>query len=164
MLTKDRALTRSRPRVARLPGRFGLFRAPYLPRVCQTLATCGAPPGSTRAGEQWNAAWSWPRCPGTRYNDYAISPVRFHWETVGTCHEGTETARRYLRTTRGADVHGLSFVRQRRTDPRGETMPYVFLGEVFYAIYRGNRPMQMEWDLAHPMPASFFQATKIAAG
>jgi superfamily II DNA or RNA helicase len=102
--------------------------------------------------------------PTTLYNDYAISPVRFHWETVGNCHEGTETARRYLRTTRGANVHGLAFVRQRRTDSRGETMPYVFLGEVFYATHRGNRPMQMEWDLAHPMPASFFQATKIAAG
>jgi hypothetical protein len=87
--------------------------------------------------------------PTTLYNDYAISPVRFPWETAGNWYEGTETARRYIRTTRGADVHGLAFVRQRTTDPCGETMPYVFLGEAFYATHRGNRPMQMEWDLAH---------------
>ena len=102
--------------------------------------------------------------PTTLYNDYAISPQRFHWETVGSCHPGTEVGRRYLRTVRGAEEHGLAFVRQRRTDPRGETMPYVFLGEVFYAAHRGARPMQLEWDLARPMPASFFQTTKIAAG
>jgi superfamily II DNA or RNA helicase/HKD family nuclease len=102
--------------------------------------------------------------PTTLYNDYAISPLRFHWETVGNCHPDTEVGRRYLRTVRGADEHGLAFVRQRRTDARGETMPYVFLGEVFYAAHRGARPMQMEWDLARPMPAAFFQVTKIAAG
>jgi superfamily II DNA or RNA helicase len=102
--------------------------------------------------------------PTTLYNDYAISPVRFHWETVGNCHADTDVGRRYLRTVRGGHDHGLAFVRERKKDPRGETMPYVFLGEVFYATHRGGRPMQMEWDLARPMPAAFFQATKIAAG
>ncbi|MBK6517294.1 MAG: DUF3427 domain-containing protein [Polyangiaceae bacterium] len=102
--------------------------------------------------------------PTTLYNDYAMSPVRFHWETVGNCHPDTETGRRYLCTVRGADVHSLAFVRRRRTDARGETMPYLFLGEVFYATHRGARPMQLEWELARPMPAGFFQATKIAAG
>ena len=102
--------------------------------------------------------------PTTLYNDYAISPLRFHWETVGNCHPDTGVARRSSRTVRGAEEHGLAFVRARRTDARGETMPYVFLGEVFYATHRGARPMQMKWDLARPMPAAFFQATKIAAG
>ncbi len=102
--------------------------------------------------------------PTTLYNDYAISPTRFHWETVSNCHPDTDVGKRYLRTVRGAKEHGLAFVRQRRTDARGETMPYVFLGEVFYAGHRGARPMQLEWDLERPMPAGFFQATKIAAG
>ncbi len=102
--------------------------------------------------------------PTNLYKDYAISATRFHWETVTSCHAGTDVGRRYLRTVRGADVHGLAFVRQRKTDARGETMPYVFLGELFYVTHRGARPMQIEWDLARPMPAAFFQETKIAAG
>jgi hypothetical protein len=83
---------------------------------------------------------------------------------VSNCHPETETGRRYIRTVRGADVHSLLFVRQKKADARGETMPYVFLGEAFYATHRGARPMQIEWDLARPMPATFYQATKIAAG
>lgn len=102
--------------------------------------------------------------PTTLYKDYAISATRFHWETVSYTHPDTETGRRYQRTARGADEHGLAFVRQRKKDARGETMPYVFLGELFYAKHRGAKPMQIEWDLARPMPASFFQETKIAAG
>jgi superfamily II DNA or RNA helicase len=102
--------------------------------------------------------------PTTLYKDYAISPTRFHWESVGSCHPATPVGRRYLRTVRGAEERGLLFVRPRKTDPRGETMPYVFLGEAFYATHRGARPMQIEWDLARPMPAAFFQEAKLAAG
>jgi hypothetical protein len=102
--------------------------------------------------------------PTTLYNDYAISPTRFHWETVGNCHPDTDTGRRYLRSIPGSEDYSLCFVRERKTDPRGETMPYVFLGEIYYATHRGARPMQIEWDLARPMPASLFQETKIAAG
>jgi hypothetical protein len=43
-------------------------------------------------------------------------------------------------------------------------MPYVSLGPAFYSVHRGGRPMQIEWELAHPMPAAFYQETKVAAG
>lgn len=102
--------------------------------------------------------------PTTLYNDYAISPTRFHWETVGNCHPETPTAQRYLRTRRGGEDRSLCFVRQRKKDARGETMPYTFLGELFYATHRGARPMQIEWELERAMPAGFFEAAKIAAG
>ncbi len=102
--------------------------------------------------------------PTTLYNDYAISPTRFHWETQSNCHEGTDTGRRYLRAVRGGPERVLLFVRPRRTDPRGETMPYILLGPVFHWAHQGARPMQIEWELAVPMPAGFFQETKIAAG
>jgi len=102
--------------------------------------------------------------PTTLYNDFAISPTRFHWETQSNCHAGTETGQRYLRAKRDADDRVLLFVRARRTDPRGVTMPYAFLGEAFCAEARGGRPMQIEWDLATPMPAGMFMTTKVAAG
>ena len=102
--------------------------------------------------------------PTTLYNDYAISPTRFHWETVSNCHPDTDVGRRYIKTTRGGRDRSLLFVRQRRKDARGETMPYVLLGEAYYAGHRGSRPMQIEWDLERAMPIGFFQETKIAAG
>lgn len=102
--------------------------------------------------------------PTTLYNDYAISPERFHWESQSSCHEDTETGRRYTRAVRGARHQVLLFVRPRRTDDRGETMPYMLLGPCFYDGHRSGRPMQIEWMLEHPMPAGLYQETKIAAG
>lgn len=55
-------------------------------------------------------------------------------------------------------------MRRRRVDARGETSPYVFLGDARHVAHRGARPMQIEWELARPMPAAFYQETKVAAG
>ena len=65
---------------------------------------------------------------------------------------------------RGGPGHVLLFVRPRRTDARGLTMPYAFLGPAFYKTHRGGRPMQIEWELERPMPAGLYQETKVAAG
>lgn len=106
--------------------------------------------------------------PTTLYNDYAISATHFHWESQSNCHENTPTGRRYVRASREAaargDEHVLLFLRARKTDARGETMPYTFLGPAFYRKHRGAQPMQIEWELAHPMPAAVYQETKVAAG
>ncbi len=102
--------------------------------------------------------------PTTLYDDYPISPTRFHWESQSTCHEDAPAGRRYIATAPGAESNVLLFVRQRRHDDRGETMPYVHLGRGFYRAHRGARPMQIEWDLEHAMPAWLYQETKRAAG
>lgn len=102
--------------------------------------------------------------PTTRYNDYPISARRFHWESQSTCHAATATGRRYTRITRGAPDRALLFVRARRKDDRGETEPYTLLGPCFYEGHRGERPMQITWELARPMPPGLYQVTKLAAG
>jgi len=102
--------------------------------------------------------------PTTLYNDYPLSDRRFHWETQSSCHADTPTGRRYIHTARGSGHHVLLFVRRQRRDDRGETMPYVFLGPGHHHTHRGARPMQIEWDLAYPMPAGLYQEVKIAAG
>ncbi len=58
----------------------------------------------------------------------------------------------------------LLIVRERRHDARGETMPYVLLGPVYYRLHLGGRPMEIEWELEFPMPARMFQELKVAAG
>ncbi|MDP3574268.1 MAG: DUF3427 domain-containing protein [Archangium sp.] len=102
--------------------------------------------------------------PTTLYDDYPLSPTRFHWESQSTCHPDTPTGRRYIAATNDQDHRVLLFVRQRPNTDRGETMPYVHLGPVTYNVHRGGRPMQIEWDLVHPMPMWLYQETKRAAG
>ena len=102
--------------------------------------------------------------PTTLYNDYAISPTRFHWETQRGCHVGTESGKRYIRASRSSAERVLLFVRARQHDARGERMPYVLLGQAFHLAHCGAKPMQIEWELETPMPAGFYQETKIAAG
>jgi len=102
--------------------------------------------------------------PTTLYNDYAISETRFHWESQSSCHDRTNAGRRYTRATRGEKGRVLLFVRARRADERGETMPYTLLGRVFYLEHRGGRPMKVQWELETAMPAGIYQETKVAAG
>jgi len=102
--------------------------------------------------------------PSTLYQDYPLSQSAFHWETQSNCHAGTPTGRRYLSIKRGSAQQALLFVRQRKTDDRGETTPYLLLGPVSCRNHRGERPMQIEWNLAYPMPAGDFQEMKVAAG
>lgn len=102
--------------------------------------------------------------PTTLYDDYPISPTRFHWESQSVAHPEADSGRRYLAATPDSPNQVLLFVRQRRQDDRGETMPYVSLGRGFYRTHRGARPMQVEWDLETPMPAGMYQETKRAAG
>lgn len=102
--------------------------------------------------------------PTTLYNDYPLSARRFHWESQSSCHAETKTGRRYTELTAGSEDQALLFVRRRRKDERGETMPYTLLGRCFYESHAGARPMRVVWRLEHPIPASFYQEIKVAAG
>ena len=65
---------------------------------------------------------------------------------------------------KGSEGGVLLFVRARRSDERGVTMPYVCLGNGWYRGHKGSRPMQVEWELEVAMPAGLYQETKRAAG
>ena len=99
----------------------------------------------------------------TRYEDYPISPTLFHWESQSTTSVDSVTGQRYL-THRATGDRILLFVRERRRDPRGETMPYTCLGYANYVRHESSRPIRITWQLERPMPARFFQETKVAAG
>ena len=69
--------------------------------------------------------------PTTRYADYPISPILFHWESQNTASPDTPTGRRYIeQPDRGTNV--VLFVRERKRDSRGETLPYHCLGRARY--------------------------------
>jgi hypothetical protein len=100
--------------------------------------------------------------PTTLYNDFPISPTRFHWESQSRTRADSEVGRRYQAPP--PDWRILLFVRQRRKDARGVTAPFLLLGPVRYAGHRGERPMQITWTLETPAPAAWFQRVKLAAG
>ncbi len=88
--------------------------------------------------------------PTTRYEDYAVSPTRFHWQSQSTTSTESPTGRRYIeQRENGADF--LLFVRRRKGGA------FAFLGPVQYASHTGSRPMSVYWDLRNPMPAWFFE-------
>ncbi|MDP8924046.1 MAG: DUF3427 domain-containing protein, partial [Chloroflexota bacterium] len=100
--------------------------------------------------------------PTTMYHDYAVSPTRFHWESQSTTAAASPTGQRYIHhRAHGPDV--LLFVRETQDSPSGGRMPFLFLGKAEYAGHRGERPMQIVWQLAHAMPADFFQAARAVA-
>lgn len=88
--------------------------------------------------------------PSTRYEDYAVSPTRFHWQSQSTTGENSTTGQRYIQQrTNGARF--LLFVRPKKDDS------FVFLGPVRYVSHSGSRPMSIFWELEYPIPAWFFE-------
>ncbi len=88
--------------------------------------------------------------PSTRYEDFALSPTRFHWQSQSTTGENSPTGQRYVRQ-RDNGARFLLFVRPKQDNP------FLFLGSLRYVSHSGSRPMSIYWDLDHPMPAWFFE-------
>ena len=101
--------------------------------------------------------------PTTRYADYPISPTLFHWESQNSASADTPTGRRYVdQPIRGTNV--ILFVRERKRDGRGVTLPYCCLGRARYRSHESARPMKVLWELERPMPGWLYQAGKVVAG
>lgn len=101
--------------------------------------------------------------PTTRYADFPISPILFHWESQNSASPDTRTGRRYIeQRSRGTNV--VLFVRERKRDGRGETLPYHCLGPARYVSHESERPMKILWELENPMPGWLYQAGKVVAG
>jgi superfamily II DNA or RNA helicase/HKD family nuclease len=88
--------------------------------------------------------------PTTRYEDYAISPTRFHWQSQSRTSDTSATGRRYQEQ----QINGSMFLLFVRANNRE---PYMFLGPLTYISHKGSRPMSIEWQLQHRMPAWFFE-------
>ena len=89
--------------------------------------------------------------PSTRYEDFALSPTRFHWQSQSTTSENSPTGQTVCRGS-ARTVLGSCYSCDRR-----RTMPFMFLGPLRYVSHSGSRPMSIYWDLDYPMPAWFFE-------
>ncbi len=98
--------------------------------------------------------------PTTRYNDYAISPWEFHWESQSLTREASATGQRYIHhAKRGSRV--LLFVRE-ENKRGGVTLPFLCLGFADYVSHEGERPMAIRWRLQRAIPAAFVPELALA--
>lgn len=100
--------------------------------------------------------------PTTMYQDYAISPDLFHWESQSSTTVASKTGQRYL-NHRAQGSHVLLFARPEKVTELGSGAPYLFLGEADYVSHRGERPIAITWRLRMPMPTSVFEIAKVVA-
>jgi hypothetical protein len=100
--------------------------------------------------------------PTTRYNDYAISPWEFHWESQSLTREASATGQRYIHhAERGSRVmlyrsaEACGYVRE-ESKRGGVTLPFLCLGFADYVSHEGERPMAIRWRLQRAIPGAFY--------
>jgi hypothetical protein len=98
--------------------------------------------------------------PTTRYNDYAISPWEFHWESQSLTREASATGQRYIHhRERGSRV--MLFVRE-ENKRGGVTLPFLCLGFADYVSHEGERPLAIRWRFHRAIPAAFVPQLALA--
>jgi superfamily II DNA or RNA helicase len=97
--------------------------------------------------------------PTTLYRDYPISRTVVHWESQSTASQESPTGQNYIHfKERGYTILFFARIEKRY---QGETMPFTFLGPAKgLNSFDGNRPIQMTWELEHPMPAALFEEAR----
>ena len=100
--------------------------------------------------------------PTTMYQDRAISPSLFQWESQSTTSTASPTGQRYLRhRALGTTVH--LFIRESK-EPDGDlgAPPYLYAGPATYVRHSNDRPIQILWRLDTDLPADIFHAARVA--
>lgn len=100
--------------------------------------------------------------PSTMYEDYALSPKEFHWQSQSTTQSESTKGQRHW-NHRDLGVTPLLFIREAKLDDRRMTMPYLFLGEASYVRHEGARPMSITWHLQAPIPFDYFRIARMAS-
>ena len=102
--------------------------------------------------------------PTTMYQDRAITPELFQWESQSTTSEASPTGQRYLNHRElGSSVH--LFIREtKEADGDMGAPPYLYAGPAAYVSHSGDRPLKVIWKLEHELPADVFHSARVAAG
>ena len=92
------------------------------------------------------------------YADYPISRELLHWESPSNTTQASDSGQNLIRfDERGYTI--LIFARSsKRVD--GRTAPFTFLGPASLVQFQQERPIQMVWRLANPMPAAMFEENR----
>jgi hypothetical protein len=92
------------------------------------------------------------------YADYPTSRERMHWESPSNSTQASETGQNLIHhLDRSYTI--LIFARSVKKF-EGETVPFTFLGPASRISHQHERPIQMIWQLSHPMPAAMFEENR----
>ena len=97
--------------------------------------------------------------PSTRYEDYAISPNQFHWQSMNSVRIDSEEGQRIIQQPTNGWKYIL-FVRDAKKDEYGNTNGYYCLGLIDYNSSIGERPMNVVWDMQHSIPGFILETAK----
>ncbi len=98
----------------------------------------------------------------TMYRDYVRSRTKLHWESPSNTSQATPMGQNYIhQQERGNTI--LFFARLRKAEGK-LTSPFTYLGPATFVSAKGDRPIEMIWELEHPVTHSFFHEAKLAAG
>ncbi|CAN5246112.1 hypothetical protein BH18ACT12_BH18ACT12_20580 [soil metagenome] len=102
--------------------------------------------------------------PTTMYQDRAITPLLFQWESQSTTSEASPTGQRYVgHRERGSSVH--LFIRETKEADGDMGAPaYLYAGPASYVSHTGDRPLRIVWRLRYELPAETFHSARVAAG
>ena len=97
--------------------------------------------------------------PSTLYEDYAISPEQFHWQSMNKVRRGSEEGQRIIEQRTNGWKY-LLFVRDTKQDEYGITNAYYCLGFMDYHSSHGECPMNVVWDMRNAIPGFVLETAK----
>lgn len=97
--------------------------------------------------------------PTTMYEDYALNPDQFHWQSQSTIRAASPTGQRYIHH-RKLGYQPLLFVREVTVLANGLTAPFRYLGPLEYVSHEGERPMSIIWKLKASLPARIYRSCR----
>lgn len=89
--------------------------------------------------------------PTTMYEDYAISELKFHWQSQNQTSDSSGKGLSYINQAKERK-NILLFIRESKKDSEGNTQSYVFIGPAHFETYYGSKPMSITWALENPIP------------
>lgn len=89
--------------------------------------------------------------PSTMYNDYAISEILFHWQSQNSSKPELGRGLSYVQQNKN-NKQILLFIREKSKNEFNNTFGYVFVGNARFINSDGEKPMNITWELAEPMP------------
>ena len=95
----------------------------------------------------------------TLYNDYSISETLFHWQSQSTTSDTSETGKRYINGHRSGNTVVLFVRESKKDDETGLTPSYTCLGKAVCVAHEGSSPINITWELEHPIPAKYLKKT-----
>lgn len=97
--------------------------------------------------------------PTTLYEDYAISPTQFHWQSQNRVRKDSKQGQRIVEQRSNGWKYVL-FVRDSKTDEFGNTKGYYCLGLMDYVSSYGECPINVVWGMQETIPGFVLENAK----